>query len=124
VPAHAPCRILVVDDNHDAADTLALFLKMHHYDVRQAYLPDEALRVADDFRPDVVLMDINLPEKSGYQLADEMKGRVPGCKVVAVTGQSAPDYVERSRRHGFRYHLVKPVDPLALEHIVHEECAE
>jgi two-component system CheB/CheR fusion protein len=117
------CNVLVVDDNHDAADSIVMFLELHtHYNVRAAYTPKQAHNMTKDWKPDVVLMDIGLPEKHGYELAVEFKQRYPWCKFVAVTGHATADFHQRSKLAGFTHHLVKPVDAEVLEQIVREDC--
>ena len=123
-PAHgtssvvaAPARrILIVDDNRDAADSLALILRLKGGDVRVEYEGHAALATAAEFGPAVVLLDIGLPGMSGYEVAHELR-RQPGGEnflLVATTGWSQPSDRERSRAAGFDHHLVKPIEPAAL----------
>ena len=101
-------RILIVDDNRDAADSLALILRLKGSDVRVAYDGREALAVTPGFAPAVVLLDIGLPGMSGYEVAREMRQLPGGSDVllVATTGWSQPSDRERSRAAGFDHHLV------------------
>jgi PAS domain S-box-containing protein len=106
-------RILVVDDNQDAAETLQEGLVHHGYEVRIAFDPATALKIAQEFRPGTAILDIGMPEMSGYDLATHLRTLVePGGKLqlVAVTGFGQPSDRERALSTGFDRHLVKPVD--------------
>jgi CheY-like chemotaxis protein len=105
-------RILVVDDNPDAAEGLALGLKLRGYVVRVAYDGPSALDAVQDFQPAVALLDIGLPEMDGYELAEKLRA-LPGLEAlrcVAVTGFGQESDRARSRAAGFHAHLVKPAD--------------
>jgi signal transduction histidine kinase/ActR/RegA family two-component response regulator len=109
-------RILVVDDNRDAASTLGMLLRITGNDVRTAHDGEEAVAAYDNFRPDVVLMDIGLPKLNGYQAAEQIRQR-PWAKsavLIALSGWGQDADRERSKQAGFDQHLVKPVDPQAL----------
>ncbi|HEY1064780.1 MAG TPA: ATP-binding protein, partial [Pirellulales bacterium] len=108
----APRRILVVDDNVDAAATLALLLRGVGHEVRTAKDGLEALTTAAEFEPEVGLLDIGLPGMDGYELARRLRERQNGRAVtlVALTGYGQDRDVERSRDAGFDHHLIKPVD--------------
>ena len=120
----SPCRVLVVDDNRDSADSQALLLRIEGHDVRVAYDAEAALDVARGLDPEVALIDLALPRKDGYELCVELRKVCPQCKMVAVSGYGDAEHRERSRRCGFRYHLLKPVDPRHLADIIEEECSE
>ncbi len=108
-----PRRVLVVDDNQDAADSLALLLQLRGHDVRVATDGPAALAVAAEHRPDVVFLDLGLPGMDGHEVGRQLRQR-PGldrARVVAVTGSAGEDDRDRSRAAGFDAHLVKPVDP-------------
>jgi len=109
-------RVLVVDDNRDAASTLGMLLRITGNDVRTAHDGEEAVVVYDSFRPDVVLMDIGLPKLNGYQAAEQIRQRpmARSTVLVALSGWGQDADRDRSKQAGFDQHLVKPVDPKAL----------
>jgi CheY-like chemotaxis protein/anti-sigma regulatory factor (Ser/Thr protein kinase) len=115
-PAGAQARVLVVDDNHDAADTAASLLELSGYDVRVAYDPGVALGLLDEFAPQVAVLDIGLPGMNGYELAHRLRAHPAGanCYLVALTGYGTAADVARAREAGFRVHLVKPAKPEEL----------
>jgi CheY-like chemotaxis protein len=117
-------RILVVDDNRDAVESLALLLEMMDYDVRTAEDGLEALDVAQVFRPDIVLLDIGLPRLNGYETAQRVRQLDGGGDVllVALTGWGQDEDRRRSRAAGFDHHLVKPVDLDALELLLRQHA--
>jgi signal transduction histidine kinase len=109
-------RILVVDDERISAASLGKLLRVKGHEIRTAYDGFEAVRVADEFRPDVVLLDIGLPKMNGYEVARRMRqqpwGR--GVVLIALTGWGQEADRQRSKDAGFDHHLVKPVDLSAL----------
>ncbi len=109
-------RILIVDDNRDGADSLAMMLGLMGNDTRTAYDGREGVEVAEKVRPDVVLFDIGLPKLNGYEACRRIRGQAWGKNVVliAVTGWGQDEDRRRSQEAGFDHHLVKPVDPNAL----------
>ncbi|HEX9206598.1 MAG TPA: ATP-binding protein [Steroidobacteraceae bacterium] len=109
--APASRRILVVDDNRDAADGLALLLQTSGHEVQVAYDGCEAVRAARAFQPDLVFMDIGLPGLNGYDAARAIRGEPWGQRMalVALTGWGQDEDRRRSREAGFDHHLVKPV---------------
>jgi PAS domain S-box-containing protein len=113
-------KILVVDDNRDGADSLAMLLRLLGHDVRVAYAGAEALDAVQAFTPSVVLLDIGLPMTDGYAIALELRRRPELAKalVVALTGYGQDEDRQRSREAGFDHHLVKPVDLGALRAIL------
>ena len=121
----APRRVLVVDDNADGADSLALHLRLSGHEVQVAYSGPAALKVAEPFRPDVVLLDIGLPGMDGYEVARRLRQQ-PGLAdvvLVAVTGYGTDEDRSRSQEAGFDAHLVKPVDADALPPLfVRQRC--
>lgn len=113
-------RVLVVDDNVDNADTLALYLRQRGHLVETAYDGDAALRAAERFRPDVLLLDIGLPKVNGHAVCESIRAQPWGVtmRIVAQTGWGQDADRQRSRQAGFDDHLVKPVDPSALARLV------
>jgi signal transduction histidine kinase len=109
-------RALVVDDNQDAADTLAMMLELLGFDVRCLYEPMEFEACFDDFRPDVLFLDVGMPGRSGYDVARALRAGEQGSDVmlVAVTGWGQPEDRRRSREAGFDHHLVKPPELSAI----------
>jgi CheY-like chemotaxis protein len=109
-------RVLVVDDNRDAADTLAALLMLCGADVRVSYDGAVALREAEEFQPDVGLFDVNMPWMGGCELAKRVRSAAGGrpLLLVAITGVSDPDAVRRTVGAGFNLHLTKPADPAGL----------
>jgi CheY-like chemotaxis protein len=104
-------RLLLVDDSVDAAAALSQLLELLGHEVRTANNGDAALSLVDTFRPEVVILDIGMPGKDGFQLAREMRSR-PSTKdalLVALTGYGQAKDRERSRDAGFDHHFVKPV---------------
>jgi signal transduction histidine kinase/CheY-like chemotaxis protein len=120
VPLTSSLRILIVDDNNDSALTQAMFLQLTGNDVRVAYDGMEALTIASEFRPDVVLLDIGLPRMNGYDVARQIRQQPWGASMVliAVTGWGQEADKHRSREAGFDHHMVKPVDPTALMNLL------
>jgi signal transduction histidine kinase len=113
-------RILVVDDNQDAADSLALLLQLTGNEVHTAHDGLEAVEAALRFRPDVVLLDLGMPKLNGYDACRRIRAQ-PGGKdmwLVALTGWGQEEDRRRSHEAGFNGHLVKPVDPAALEKLL------
>jgi CheY-like chemotaxis protein len=110
-------RVLVVDDNCDSADSMRMLLQIWGHEARCAYGVDDALAAVQAFEPEVVLLDIGLPGMSGYELARQLRALPQGQRatLVAVTGYSRAEDRARSAAAGFQHHLVKPVDPAALE---------
>src|SRR5690242_10095370 len=117
------CRVLVVDDNEDAAMSLAMMLDVMGYDVRTAHDGLEAVRAADEFLPEAALLDIGLPHLSGYDVARHIRGKM-GADVllVAITGWGTAEDVRKSQEAGFDHHFTKPADPERLKKILLTEC--
>ena len=115
-PLHAECKILVVDDNRDAAESIATFFRMQGQTVQT--VPDglRALAAAADFVPDVVVLDIGLPLLDGYEVARRLR-QLPSTRsalLLALTGYGQSQDRARAEAAGFDRHFVKPADPLAL----------
>jgi signal transduction histidine kinase/CheY-like chemotaxis protein len=118
--ASARRRVLVVDDNVDAATALAMMLRIAGHETRIAHDGVAALEAGAAFRPDVILLDIGLPCLNGYDAARRVRGEPWGAHVVlvAVTGWGAEEDRRRAREAGFDFHLVKPVETTALEDVL------
>lgn len=110
-------RIVLADDNQDAADSLAVLLELAGHEVRVAYRGGDALAVAEDFRPDTVVLDIGMPDLTGYEVATELRQRPWAEKVrlIALTGWGQESDRLRASKAGFDLLLVKPVDPDRLD---------
>jgi len=113
---HGSCRVLLVDDNRDAVESLAVLMRMDGHEVTLAYDGNEALSAAEQCRPQVVVLDVGLPGLDGYQVARRLRGAkaTANVKLIALTGYGQPDDVARARTAGFDHHFVKPVDPQAI----------
>lgn len=114
------CRILVVDDNKDSADSLKMLLRLKGNHIQSAYDGLEAVEVAETFRPELVLLDIGLPKLNGYEVARRIRQQPWGCDMilVALTGWGQEEDRRRSQEAGFNFHVVKPVDLAALEQLL------
>jgi signal transduction histidine kinase/CheY-like chemotaxis protein len=110
-------RVLIVDDNVDAADTLAMLLELDGHTTRAVYTSQDVLHQAPTFAPDVVLLDIGLPGMNGYEVAEKLRA-MPALtgvlRLIAVTGYGKSEDHQRTKSSGFDDHLVKPVDPATL----------
>jgi CheY-like chemotaxis protein len=109
-------RILIVDDNQDAARLMAAMLSHHGHATCVALDGPSALRVAQDFEPDIALLDIGLPGMDGYELAGRLRqtAGLADLRLMAVTGYGQESDRQRSAAAGFDTHLVKPIDLLEL----------
>jgi len=118
--ARGAAKILVVDDNEDAADTCAMLLDLHGYEVQVAYTPEAALQLLDGFTPDLAILDIGLPGMNGYTLAGRMQAAPIGYRgrLVALTGYGQAADMAASKAAGFDAHLTKPVSPEELLDVV------
>jgi PAS domain S-box-containing protein len=119
-------RILIVDDNEDAANSLAMVLSVGGHQVETAYSGERAIELARAFRPDCVLLDIGLPGLDGYEVARRIRA-LPGgerLRLIALTGYGQESDRERAARAGFAEHLVKPVEFATLERILGHSSGE
>ena len=114
--ARAIWRILVVDDNRDAARSVATFFELVGHEVTTAADGAQALAFAADFHPDIVVLDIGLPLLDGYQVAERLREQpaTRGCLLIALTGYGQAEDRQRAERAGFDRHFVKPADPADL----------
>jgi PAS domain S-box-containing protein len=115
--AAARRRVLVADDNKDAADALAMLLELSGHEVRVAHGGRAALSLAQTFRPDLAILDIGMPDLSGYDVAAQLRREPWGGAIVliALTGWGRDDDRQRATNAGFDQHMTKPVNPEKLE---------
>ena len=113
-------RILVVDDNHDGADSLAMLLGFLGHEVRTAYDGEEAVAAAEEFRPQIILLDVEMPKLNGYEACRRIRQRpwARNVVVVACTGWGEDEDRRRAQEAGFNRHIVKPVDTGALQTVI------
>ncbi len=119
-PAASRRRILVVDDNVDAADSLALILRLGGHEVLVAHDGPTGLQLAQSSRPDIIFLDIGMPGMDGYEVARRLRRQpdLDGVRLVALTGWGAQEDRRRSAAAGFDQHLVKPVEPTAIQDVL------
>jgi CheY-like chemotaxis protein len=103
-------RILIVDDNADSADSLAMILNHSGHMAEPVYGAADALARAAAFDPEIVLLDIGLPGIDGYEVARRLRDRGSNARLIALSGYGQPEHVRRAQDAGFDAHLVKPVD--------------
>ncbi len=117
-----PRRVLVVDDNADAVASLAELLRLDGHEVREATDGREALAQADEFRPEVVLLDLGLPGLDGWEVAKALRRRAGGGRalLVAISGYGRSDDRARSQAAGIDLHMVKPVEPGRIRELVRD----
>ena len=113
-------RVLVVDDNADAAESLALILRLRGHEVRTADRGATSIEIGAEFRPHVVILDLGMPGMNGYDTAQQIRAEPWGRKIllVALTGWGQPDDVKRSAEAGFDHHLTKPADLERLSRLI------
>jgi CheY-like chemotaxis protein len=116
VMLHKRRKILVVDDEHAIAATLARILEMRGYETAQAYSGEEAVQVACSFQPDCIVSDVMMGEMNGIDAAIEILRTLPYCKVLFISGNAGyGDLLENARAKGFDFEiLLKPVPPPEL----------
>ena len=123
--ANARCRrILIVDDNRDAAESIRLLLKMWGHEVQVAHDAATALATARSLRPDIVLLDIGLPGLSGYELAPRLRqeASLDRALMIAISGYATDEDRKKSREAGIAHHFAKPMDPDELHRLL-AQCA-
>jgi signal transduction histidine kinase/CheY-like chemotaxis protein len=120
----AGCRILIAEDNPDAAEMLRIMLTVMGQDVRVAWDGVQAVALAETFEPQIALLDIGMPRMDGYEAARRIRGRL-GTRVVlvALTGWGQDDDIRRAREAGFDRHFTKPAEPEAFEELI-AACAQ
>ena len=109
-------RVLVADDSQDTARMMRVLLRGQGYEVKLAYTGHEAIEVAGGFRPEVVLLDLDLPGMDGYEVASRLRREecYRDATIIAVSGYGQEEDRRRSKEAGFDHHLVKPLDHDAL----------
>ncbi len=115
-------RVLIVDDNTDAAELLCILLQQLGHQVRTAHDGPSGIELARHFRPNVILLDVGLPLMDGYLVAQQLRKEpeLRSTMLVALTGYGQPDDLRRSESVGFDFHLLKPVGMDALERVLAE----
>ena len=115
-----PLRVLIADDNRDAADALGVLLRLSGYEVHVTYDGESALALACAHLPECLLLDIAMPRMDGYTLARRIReeAALAGAKLVAVTAYSDGEHLRRAHEAGFDHHLVKPADPAEVERLL------
>jgi CheY-like chemotaxis protein len=115
-------RILVVDDNRDLTDTLGMMLRFSGNAIRTAHDGEAAVAAAEEFNPDIIILDLGLPKLNGYEACRRIRQQPGGKKriVVAVTGWGREEDRRRTKEAGFDLHWVKPVNPAALTKLLAE----
>ena len=111
-------HVLIVDDNEDATETLSILLEMRDCTTDRAHSGEEALQAFQRQQPDLVLLDLGLPDIDGYAVASRMRAQSERPVLVALTGAADDETARAVRRTGFAHHLVKPVDLAALDAIL------
>jgi CheY-like chemotaxis protein len=119
-------NVLVVDDNPDAAESLALVLRTAGHEARVAWNGLDALAAAREARPDVVLLDLGMPCMNGYEAAHRFREdpAIGSAVLYAVTGWGSDEDRRRTREAGFACHLVKPVDPAEVLALLRDHAAD
>lgn len=118
----AECRVLVIDDNMDAADTVGMFLQTEGFTVAVGYSGEDAFREVAAATIDVAVLDIGLPDMNGYQLAEAMRGPHGTPLLIAVTGWGGKADIDRAMKAGFDYHFTKPAPLAELLALIDERC--
>src|SRR5262245_14140794 len=113
-------RILVADDDADTVLSLSTLLRDEGYEVRGVHRGAEVLQAIFQFAPDVVLLDIGMPQMTGYEVARTLRERYGSARpaLIAVTGRTGEDDRQQARAAGFEYHVAKPYEPQALLRLV------
>lgn len=115
-------RVLIVDDNHDAADSLAVVLRLEGHEASVAYSAQAAIEAVSSREPEFVLLDIGLPNMDGYEVARRIRAAGASAQIIALTGYGQLEDRQRSAAAGFAAHLVKPVDITVLRSLLSGEA--
>jgi CheY-like chemotaxis protein len=118
-----PCKVLVVDEDRENANSTVMLLQMWGHEAEAAYSEEDAVTKAQAFDPDVALIDLGRPVVNGFDLAHELRHCCPGVKLVAITAFTAADIVPRTRAAGFEKVLFKPAPARHLQEAVESTCA-
>jgi CheY-like chemotaxis protein len=115
-------RILVADDDQDAVLSLTMLLRDEGYEVRGVHRGSEVLQAVFNFAPDVVLLDIGMPQMTGYDVARTLRDRYGSARpaLIAVTGRAGEFDRRQARAAGFEHHVAKPYEPRALLRLIGE----
>ena len=113
---HSRPKVLVVDDEHVIADTLAMILRASGFDAKAAYSGEESIATAKAFQPDILISDVVMSGMTGIEAAIEIRGMLPACKIMLFSGQaSIADLMDGARTNGHRFDIIdKPVHPADL----------
>ena len=115
-------RLLVVDDNRDAAETLAMMLRLQGHEVRVTHDGPAAIELAGSYQPEMIFLDLGMPGMDGYEVARRIRqhGDLKNVALAALTGWGQPEDRRRTMEAGFDHHLVKPVELKVLESLLNE----
>jgi two-component system, chemotaxis family, CheB/CheR fusion protein len=124
-PVSRTGRVMIVDDDPDAAESMALVLQIYGYEVAYVTDLDSALRTGATLSPQVVILDLGMPGADGYEVARRLRilPQLAGAVFVALTGFGRQEDIDRTRQHGFAYHFVKPADPQELHRMLQLEMS-
>lgn len=113
-------KILIADDNRDSADSMAMLLEAGGHAVHVAYDGEEALTIANEVRPEAILLDIGMPKMNGFECARSIRAEswAAGTFLIALTGWGQEEDKKRALEAGFDRHLTKPVDPATLDEVL------
>ena len=116
-------RVLIADDNRDAADSLAMLLRMDGHEVTVVHDGRQAVATIDSFRPDIAVLDIGMPELNGYEVARQVREGPLSTLItlIAVTGWGQASDKARAAAAGFNHHLTKPIEPDAFRQMVRSD---
>jgi DNA-binding response OmpR family regulator len=121
--ARSQCHVLVIDDNRDAADTVAMFLESEGFPVAVGYCGQDAFREVGSGPIDVAILDIGLPDVNGYEIASAMRGLGDTPLLIAVTGWGSPADVQKAFTAGFDFHFTKPAPLAEILSLIDARCA-
>jgi CheY-like chemotaxis protein len=117
IPSGPRCKVVIADDNRDAADSLKLLLELSGHDTFVAYNGQQALDLGVRERPSAFILDVGMPDMTGYEVARRIRQQAwgRGALLLAVTGWGQDDDKEKAKAAGFDYHFTKPVNPRQVE---------